>query len=227
MFYIDPGYIIFLMPALMFAMWAQSRVRSVFDEYSRWTSSTGYTGGEVAKALLRRAGLGRVSVEPVGQTLSDHYDPRSKKVNLSREVYYSRSVAAIGVAAHEVGHAIQHGTGYAPLALRNGLLPVAQLGSQAALPLFFMGFLFQMPSLMDLGILFFTGAVAFQVITLPVEYNASSRALAQLREGGYILPREEEAVSKVLSAAALTYVAATAVSVAWLLRLLVLRGRRD
>ncbi len=226
MYVFDSGYILLVLPALIFALWAQSRVNGTFERYSRRWAQSRKTGAEVASELLHQAGLGDISVERIPHTLGDHYDPRHRTLRLSPQVYDRVSVAALGVAAHEVGHAIQHDVGYMPLGLRNSLLPVAQLGSQAAVPLFLIGFLFNFDALMTLGIFFFAGAVLFQLVTLPVEYNASARALALLESGGYISREEVGPVREVLSAAALTYVAATAVAVAQLLRLLMLRGRR-
>lgn len=227
MFWFDSGFIIFVIPTLIFAFWAQSQVSNAFQRYSRYPSRSGITGSELARELLARSGLGNVRVGYAEGVLGDHYNPRTRELRLSRQTYSSSSVAALGVAAHEVGHAIQHNIGYAPLAFRNSFLPVAQFGSNAAFPLFFLGLVFNWPSLMDIGILFFFAAVVFQLVTLPVEYNASGRALALLEGGGYVSGEEVAAVRKVLDAAALTYVAATAVAVANLLRLMMIRGRRD
>ncbi|MGE5485048.1 MAG: zinc metallopeptidase [Ignavibacteriales bacterium] len=224
--FLDAGYILLVMPALIFALYAQSRVRGAFERYSRYRASSGKTGGEVARDLLAAARLDDVKIERTPSSLGDHYDPRVRVLRLSPQVYDSPSVAALGVAAHEVGHAIQHDTGYSPLAVRNAVLPVAQLGSNAAWPLFLLGFLFRMPMLMDLGILFFFAAVLFQVVTLPVEYNASSRAMEMLVGGGYVSTADAGPTKAVLDAAALTYVAATAMAVAQLARLLILRGSR-
>lgn len=227
MYFWDPGYVIFVLPALLFALWAQAKVSSAYQTYSRMHSSSGMRAVEVAASLLRNAGLGDVRIEMIGGNLTDHYDPRTRTLRLSQSTYHSTSVAAIGIAAHEVGHAVQHATGYAPLALRNGLVPVAQFTSTAAWPLFFIGFLTRSGFLMDVGLLFFLGAVIFQILTLPVEYNASRRALDMLEVSGYLTPQELVPVGNVLNAAALTYVAATAMAVGQFLRLLMLRGRRD
>ncbi|HHY76566.1 MAG TPA: zinc metallopeptidase [Firmicutes bacterium] len=223
----DQGYWLFVIPAMFFALWAQAKVQSAFNTYSRLQSRTGRTGVEVAAALLRSAGLGDVRIERQRGHLTDHYDPRTRTLRLSDSTYNSSSVAAIAIAAHEVGHAVQHSVGYAPLAVRNGLVPVAQFTSQAAFPLFFIGLFTNSGFLMDLGILFFLGAVLFQAITLPVEFNASSRAMDMLQVSGLVAPAEEGPMRNMLSAAALTYVAGLAVAVAQLLRLLVLRGSRD
>jgi len=225
MFY-DPTWLL-LIPALLFALYAQYKVRSTYEYYSQMASARGMTGGEVARQLLNHNRLYDVEVEETSGWLSDHYDPRTRRLRLSSGIYRSRSIAALGVAAHEVGHAIQHGMGYLPLKIRHGLFPVANLGSTLALPLFFIGFLFSSPKLMDIGIILFSGAVLFQVVTLPVEFNASRRALYQLRAGGYLAEDEIPSARKVLNAAALTYVAATAVAVLHLIRLLLLRGSRD
>ena len=182
---------------------------------------------EDARELLDSHGLYDVRVEMTPGHLTDHYDPRSRVLRLSRDVYHSTSLAALGVAAHETGHALQHAQNYVPLGIRNNLFPVAHFGSQMAFPLFFLGFLFGGPLLMDIGIMLFAAALLFQVVTLPVEYNASSRAMQLLEVGGYLAPDEAPKAKSVLSAAALTYLAATAMAVLQLIRLLVLRGHRD
>lgn len=222
----DPTMLL-LIPAILLAVWAQHRVRSTFNEYSKVPAAVDMTGGAVAERLLRDSGLNDIEVEEVEGKLTDHYDPRTKTLRLSTSIARSRSVAALGVAAHEVGHAIQHRTAFTAFQLRQGIFPVVNLGSTLAFPLFFMGFLFTSPKLMDIGIILFSGAVLFQVITLPVEFNASSRALALLRSRGYLAEKEVGQAKKVLQAAALTYVAATAVAALHLLRMLVLRGSRD
>ena len=226
MFY-DPTFIIIL-PALFFAMYAQFKVKSTFSRYLQERSYAGLTGSQVARQILNDNGLNNVNVERVGGQLTDHYDPRTKTVRLSSDVYGGTSVAALGVAAHEVGHAVQHARNYLPLGLRSSLFPVANIGSQMAFPLFMMGFLFRFDTLMLVGIWFFIAALAFQLITLPVEFNASRRAMAALRSGGYLNQAEVPKAKAVLNAAALTYVAAVAVAATQLLRLLILRGsRRD
>jgi Zn-dependent membrane protease YugP len=222
-YYYDPTMIV-LLPAIALAMWAQWRVKSTFNHYSRVASSRGFSGAQVARALLNEAGLRDVPVEPIRQHLGDHYDPRQRRMRLSPEVYSGTSVASIGVAAHETGHALQHRLGYGPLLLRNAIYPVAAFGSNAAFPLVLLGLLMGLPGLLDLGIWLFVGALAFQIVTLPVEFNASRRALRLLTTGGYVTEREESGVRSVLGAAALTYVAAVAVSLSQLVRLLLLRG---
>ncbi|NMB00989.1 MAG: zinc metallopeptidase [Firmicutes bacterium] len=226
MFY-DPTFILVL-PALLFAMWAQLKVKSTFSRYLQERSYAGLTGAQVARQILNDNGLHKVNVERIGGQLTDHYDPRTETVRLSPDVYNGTSVAALGVAAHEVGHAVQHSRNYAPLGLRTSLFPVASIGSQMAFPLFMLGFLFSFDTLMLVGIWFFIAALGFQLVTLPVEFNASRRALAALRTGGYLNQAEVPKAKAVLSAAALTYVAAVAVSATQLIRLLILRGaRRD
>ena len=225
--------IILLIPCFVLAMYAQSRVRSAYSKYSQVGSDAGLTGAETARRLLRAQGIVDVAVEETGGTLSDHYDPRSKVVRLSSGIYHGRHLAGLAVAAHEVGHAIQHATGYFALNLRHSFLPVANIGSRisasrpsrswAAFPLFFIGFFFQSPGMVDIGIWLYAGVVAFQVITLPVEFNASSRAMAQLVDGRYLRADEARDARRVLNAAALTYVAATATALMHLVRLLILR----
>lgn|SRR5690625_5048789 len=224
--YFDPTYFL-LIPGLILALYAQSKVRSAFAKYSRVPARTYKTGADVARELLDQAGLHDVPVERIGGQLSDHYDPRQRVMRLSPEVYSGNSIAALAVAAHETGHAIQHAANYVPLNIRNGLFPVASLGSQMAFPLFFIGFLFASESMMTIGIWFFIAALAFQVVTLPVEFDASRRAMRLLDAGGYLTREEAPGAKAVLSAAALTYVAAVAVSLLHLLRLLVLRNARD
>jgi Zn-dependent membrane protease YugP len=224
------NYTIFLLiPPLLLAIYAQYKVKSTFQNFSKKKVHSRISGSEVAKEILNRSGIGDVSIEKVEGRLSDHYDPRSKTLRLSETVYSSDSIASLGVAAHETGHAIQHHNGYVPLSLRNLIYPVANIGSSLAFPLFFIGFLFSSkgPSLlMDIGIFLFAGAVVFSILTLPVEFDASRRALALLHEGTYLDQEEIKGARKVLSAAALTYVASTAMAVMQLVRLLILRGRR-
>ncbi|HQE05277.1 MAG: zinc metallopeptidase [Tepidanaerobacteraceae bacterium] len=223
MFFWDYTMII-LLPAILLALYAQTKVSSTFERYLRVPAKIGLTGAEVAREILRQSGIYDVSVEVQGGKLSDHYDPRHKVLRLSSEVYHGRSLAALGVAAHECGHAIQHDVGYAPLALRNAIVPAAGIGSQMAFPLFFIGLLFRADTLMMLGIMLFSLAVIFQMITLPVEFNASSRAVAVLENYGFIDRSERRPVRAVLNAAALTYVAATLMAVMQLIRLLVIAG---
>lgn len=222
----DPTFILVL-PAIILAAYAQSKVTSTFNRYLRVRNSYGYTGYEVARRILDLNGLHDVPIELSRGRLSDHYDPRKRVLRLSNDVYNSNSLASVGVAAHECGHAIQHSEGYAPLVVRNLLAPVASFGSQAAWIFILAGFIFSWLELIDIGILLFTAAVAFQIITLPVEFNASRRAIALLEGNGLVPSNEIGPAREVLRAAALTYVAATFAAVMQLLRLLVIRGRRD
>ncbi len=216
---------ILLIPAIILAIYAQSKVSSTYQKYRRIKASSGRTGAEVARGILDRNGLHNVDIKVIPGRLSDHYNPRTRNLSLSEDIYYGRSVSAVGIAAHEVGHAIQHAKNYSPLAFRNGFFPVASFGSKLAFPLFIIGLFMRIPSLMDIGILFFSAAVIFQLITLPVEFNASSRALKQLNDGGYLIGSEVRYAREVLNAAALTYLAATLMAVLQLVRLLALRER--
>jgi Zn-dependent membrane protease YugP len=226
-FFFDSTMIL-LLPAIALAMYAQHKVRSTYERFSQVRAASGRTGADMARYLLSSNGLSDVDVEPVPGVLSDHYDPRSKKVRLSDSNFRGSSIAAISVAAHECGHALQHARGYAPLAMRTAFVPVASFGSMAAMPLFLIGMFANIPMLLTLGIIFFAGAVAFQVITLPVEFNASSRALRELETRGLLSGGQEIAMAKrVLDAAALTYVAAAAMALLQLVRLLILRNSRN
>ena len=214
---------------VIISLWAQGRVTSTFNRYSRVRSMTGMTGAEAAKRLLNSQGIYDVTVRPVAGNLTDHYDPRTKTVNLSQAVFNSSSVAAIGVAAHECGHAIQDNESYVPLRLRTAIVPAANLGSQLSWPLILIGILiggFGSP-LVEIGILLFSLAVLFQLVTLPVEYNASARAVKLLDSQGILGGQEVDGTRKVLNAAALTYVAAAATSILQLLRLVILFGGRN
>ncbi len=224
--FFDPTFIL-LIPAILLSLYAQYKVKSTYSKYSEVPNAAGISGAEVARQLLRDNNIHDVEVEEVPGTLSDHYDPRSKMVRLSPHNFRGRSIAALSVAAHEVGHAIQDQVEYVPLKLRHAILPVANFGSTLAWPLLIAGFIFQATGLIDIGILFFVGAVLFQVVTLPVEFNASSRALRQLEGYRFLAPEEMPYARKVLNAAALTYVAAAAVSVLELVRLLILRNAMD
>jgi len=218
-----------LIPTFILAIYAQQKVRSTYSRFSQKLASSRISGAEVAHQILSSSGASEVKIERTAGRLTDHYDPRKKALRLSEGVYESNSLAALGIAAHEAGHALQHHSGYFPLHIRNAIYPVANLGSTLAFPIFFIGFIFsrQGPSiLMDIGILLFAGAVFFTVLTLPVEFNASRRALALLEEGRYLKSEELLGARRVLSAAALTYVAATAMAIMQLLRLFLLRGSR-
>lgn len=229
MFFWDYTFLL-LIPALIFALYAQQKVRSTYSAYSRKFASSKITGAEMAHQILATSGATDVKIEKAPGQLTDHYDPRKKVLRLSEGVFENRSIAALGIAAHETGHALQHQMGYSPLMLRNAIYPVASIGSSLAFPIFFLGFIFsrQGPSyLMDIGIFLFAGAVAFSVITLPVEFNASKRALALLQERGFLSQDELGGARRVLSAAALTYVASTAMAAIQLLRMFLLRQSRD
>ena len=225
---LDPTIFLVLIGVLL-SLWAQNRVNSTFARYSRVRSFSGMTGAEAARRLLNAQGIYDVTVQPVSGKLTDHYDPRTKVVKLSDSVYNATSVAAIGVAAHECGHAMQHNEGYGPLRFRSALVPVANFGSQLSWPMILLGILFGGlgSPLVQVGILMFSLAVLFQLVTLPVEFNASRRAIASL-EGTHLLEDDElRGARKVLGAAAMTYVAALLVSLAQLLRfLLAFAGRR-
>ena len=222
-FFFDPTMML-LIPALILAMWAQFRVKSVFARYSQVASRRGTTAASAARALLDRFGLNQVPVERVAGNLTDHYDPRDKSLSLSESVYGSTSIAAIGVAAHEVGHAIQDSLNYSPLKIRNAIVPVVGIGSTLAFPLFFIGILMRGEFLMNLGIVLFLGVIVFHLVTLPVEFDASSRALRVLADTGILSTEEIGGARSVLKAAAWTYVAATVMAFAQLIRLLFLRG---
>ena len=222
---IDPTMILVLIGAAL-SMWASSRVNSTFSRYSRVRSMTGMTGAEAARQILHSQGIYDVTVQAVRGSLTDHYDPRTKTVNLSDSVYSQTSVAAIGVAANECGHAIQDNVGYAPLRLRAAFVPVANLGSRLSWPLILLGLVIGLTPFVQLGIWMFVLAVLFQLITLPVEFNASSRAVVLLDQIGILRGQEVEETKKVLGAAALTYVAAAAASILQLLRLVILFGGR-
>ena len=228
-YYFDPTWILVIIGAVL-SMAASAKVNSTFNKYSKVRSMTGMTGEDAAKRLLNSQGIYDVTVRPVKGQLTDHYDPRTKTVNLSESVFHSTSVAAIGVAAHECGHAMQDNVGYVPLKLRGAIVPVANIGSQAAFPLIIIGVLIggMGAPLVNIGLILFSLAVIFQLITLPVELNASRRAITLLDQVGILGGQEVNQTRKVLGAAALTYVAALAASVLQLLRLVILfGGRRD
>jgi len=221
--FFDPTFVI-LIPALLLAVWAQIKVQGTFNQFSRVYSRKGVRAYEAARVLLDRFGLSNVPIERISGSLTDHYDPRTKALRLSESVYASPSIAAIGIAAHEVGHAIQDAHAYKPLKMRNAIVPVANLGTGLAFPLFFIGLLFRTPVLMDVGILFFVAVIIFHLVTLPVEFDASARALRNLTNAGLLAQDEIGGAKAVLNAAALTYVAATVMAVAQLFRLLIFRN---
>ena len=222
---LDPMYILVIIMGIL-CMVASARVSSVYKKYARVRSASGLTGAQAAVEILRRNGITDVSVQHVSGNLTDHYDPRSKTVNLSDSTYGSNSVAAVAVAAHECGHVLQHHVGYLPLQIRTAIVPAANIGSKAGIPLLLLGMLLSFRPLITIGILVFSLAVAFQIVTLPVEFNASSRALGMLTEYGILSQEEVPHSRKVLSAAAMTYVASAASAVVQLLRLVLLNNRR-
>lgn len=230
MFYFDPLYFLMIAPALALSLFAQAKVKSTFARYGEVANRRGITGAEAARRILTAAGLGGVRIEAAQGFLSDHYDPRSKVLRLSPDVYQKATLAAVGVAAHEAGHALQDARGYLALQLRSALVPVAQIGTNLAWPLLFIGFMLQTMALVKFGVLLFAAAVLFQLVTLPVEFNASHRALLALDGAGVLAPDEIDGARKVLSAAALTYVAAAITAVVQLLYFLMrsgLLGGRD
>ena len=236
MLFFDPTFLL-LLPAILLATYASAKVKAAFAKYSRRRSSSGYTGAQVARAILQRNGLGDIPVEPVEGNLSDHYDPGKGVLKLSEPVYGSPSLAALGVAAHEAGHAVQHASGYLPMKIRQGIFPVAALGNNLGFILFFVGFLLLLLTPLPFGILIakagivlFAAGTVFTFVTLPVEFNASRRALVALEAGGFVTSAERQDAKKVLDAAALTYVAAAFVAMMMLLRFVLLlamaQGRR-
>ena len=224
---IDPTYILIIIAAII-SLAAQYMVQSSFSKYSRYQSSRGITGAQAAQIILRANGINDVTIKRVQGSLTDHYDPRNKTLNLSDTVYNKTSVAAVGVAAHECGHALQHEFGYVPLSFRSALVPIANIGSRLSWVFLILGIILSFNhTLITIGILMFSLAVLFQLVTLPVEFNASSRALRQMDDLGIITEEENKGASKVLRAAAMTYVAALATAIANLLRILAMRGSRN
>ena len=226
--YFDPTYFLVLIGVVL-SLLASGRVKSTFAKYSQVRNSRGLTGAQAAEQVLHTAGIYDVRIEHVGGNLTDHYDPRTKVLRLSDSVYGQTSVAAVGVAAHECGHAIQHAKGYAPLKLRSTLVPIANFGSKLAWPLIIFGLFISGESstiLINAGIIAFLGAVIFQLVTLPVEFNASNRAIRMIADSGMMYGEEIMGAKKVLSAAALTYVASAATAILQLLRILILTGGR-
>lgn len=221
----DPTYLLIIIGMLL-SLAASAKLKSTFAVYRGRRSASGLTGAEAARRILNAAGITDVQIVPVSGSLTDHYDPRSKTVRLSEDIYGQTSLAAVGVAAHECGHAIQHHIDYAPLSIRSALVPLANFGSTLSWPLFFAGLIFSIQPLLTLGIVLFSFAVLFQLVTLPVEFNASSRALHMLKSTGILSRDENSGARKVLRAAALTYVAALASSILQLLRLIILAGGR-
>lgn len=224
--YFDPT-VILLLPAVIISFWAQTKINSTYNKYSRVTNTNGYTGMQIARMILDGAGLFDVRIEMVNTRLGDHYDPSSRVLRLSPEVYNNSTIAAAGIAAHEVGHAIQHKESYKPLVIRNSIVPVVNISSNISWVLFFIGLLLGFRGLTTLGILLFSAVVIFQLITLPVEFNASNRALRILESRGILYGNEINGARKVLGAAAMTYVAATLMAVSQLIRLIALSNRDD
>jgi Zn-dependent membrane protease YugP len=220
MLYFDPLFLVVMLPGLALSLWASFRVKTTFKRYSEVRSQSGMTGAEAANAVLRRKGVKGVSIEPTQGILSDHYDPGERVLRLSEEVYHGTSLAALGVAAHEAGHAIQHAAGYQPMKFRSAVVKPAAIGSNLGMILAGIGVMVHASGMIWLGIVLFSAFVLFTLATLPVEFNASTRAIAALREAGIIAPQEVEGTSAVLRAAALTYVAAAISAITQLLYLL-------
>ena len=232
MFYGFDPTIIILLPAIIFAVSAQAKVSSAYNKYSKVRNRRGLTGAQAARMILDRNGLTGVDIEITKGKLSDHYDPRKRILRLSPDVYSNPSVAAVSIAAHEAGHAMQHAISYKPLGIRNAIAPVVNIGSMLSWPLLLIGILlitggsyYHGNLVFNIGIIFFIGVLLFHTVTLPVEFNASSRAIRELEEYGIVYDEEKRGAKKVLSAAAMTYVAALAVAVANLVRILLIRGR--
>lgn len=220
------GSMIYLLPAIILSLIAQAMVSSAFNKYSKVRNVRGLTGADAAREILDRNGLFNVRIERVSGKLTDHYDPRANVIRLSDSVYGSDSVAAVGVAAHEAGHAVQYAVGYGPIKVRNAIIPVTQFGSNISIPLVFLGLFFSWDFLITTGIVLFCAVVFFQAVTLPVEFNASGRAIRTLRDENILADNELKGAKKVLTAAALTYVAAMITAIMNLLRLIALSNRR-
>ncbi len=217
MFFWDPMYFVFALPALLLGLWAQAKVKSAFNKYSKVRSMVGLSGAEIARRMLDTSGLYNVKVEPTNGFLSDHYDPTSHTLRLSQDVYRSNSIAAAGVAAHEAGHALQQQDAYLPMQIRSAIVPTVQIGSWLGPIIFIVGFLLQSMQIAWIGVILFAAVAVFAIVTLPVEFNASHRAKAWLADSGMIYQNEMRGVNSVLDAAALTYVAAAAQAVSTLL----------
>ena len=229
--YFDWTYLFLVLPAMIFAMIASAGVNSTFEKYSKQYSSRGVTGAQAARLVLDKNGLQNIPIEQISGKLTDHYDPRANVIRLSSEVYNGTSTASIGVACHEVGHAIQHAVGYTPIKVRSAIVPITNIGSKLAVPLIIIGILLSTLGeifvwLAYIGIIAFSLTVIFQLVTLPTEFNASSRALKTIQENGILTAEELKGSKKVLNAAAMTYVAALAVALGQLLRLIIIVNRR-
>ncbi len=230
MFYfygIDWTYLVLVLPAMIFALIAQGMVQSTFNKYAKISTASGMSGYQAARMVLEQNGIFDVRIEQISGNLTDHYDPKAKVIRLSDATYSSVSAAAVGVAAHEAGHAAQHAKEYTPIKIRSAIIPITNIGSKLTLPLILIGALFAFQPLVTLGIAFFALSTVFQLVTLPVEFNASKRAMEALRASGMMHNEELTASRKVLTAAAMTYVAALAVSLMQLLRLILIFGRRN
>jgi len=224
--FFDPTMII-LVPAIIISFWAQTKVNSTYNKYSQVRTIRGYTGQQVARIMLDDAGLSDVRIEVINSKLGDHYDPSSRILRLSPDVYAGGTISSAGIAAHEVGHALQHKERYKPLTIRNSIVPIVNISSSASWILFFIGLLLGIKGLTTLGIVLFSAVIVFQVITLPVEFDASTRALNILKSRGILYGDETKNAQKVLDAAAMTYVAATLMAVSQLIRLIALSNRDD
>jgi Zn-dependent membrane protease YugP len=224
--FFDPTMII-LIPAIIISFWAQTKVDSTYNKYSKVTTINGYTGNQIARMMLDEAGLFDVRIEVINSKLGDHYDPSSRILRLSPDVYAGGTISSAGIAAHEVGHAIQHKERYKPLTIRNTIVPIVNISSSASWILFFIGLMLGIKGLTMLGIALFSAVILFQLITLPVEFDASTRALNILKSRGILYGDETKNAQKVLDAAAMTYVAATLMAVSQLIRLIALSNRDD
>lgn len=221
----DSLYLYLVVPAIIIAIWSQIKVKTTFSKYSAYR--TDISGADAARKVLEASGVTGVKIERVSGNLTDHYDPRTNVIRLSDSVYSSYNVSAVGVAAHEAGHAVQYAKGYMPIKIRSVILPVCNLGSQLSLPLLIIGLIFNLYFLVKLGVIFFCGALIFQLATLPVEFNASKRAISTVRDNGILIGENDvKYVKRVLSAAAMTYVAAILVSLTQLIRLIAITNRR-
>ena len=225
-YYFDPTFLI-LIPAILVGMWAQSKVNRTYDKYSKVHTRNGYTGEEIARMMLNEAGLFDVPIEIVNKRLGDHYDPRQRILRLSQDIYSGKTIAAAGIAAHEVGHAIQHKESYSPLTFRNSIFPVVNISSSLSWVILFAGLIFSIQPLVYFGIGLFSIVVLFQLVTLPVEFNASTRALRVLNGRNILYEDEAKGAAKVLDAAAMTYVAATLMAISQLVRLIAISKRND
>ena len=221
------SYLIFILPALLLSLYAQAKVKGTYAKYGKMYNKKGLTGAMAARMILDQNGLQHVKIEHIAGNLTDHFDPRTNVVRLSDSVYGRGSVAAVGVAAHECGHAVQYAQSYTPMKIRGAIIPITNIGSTLSIPLFFLGLLFSIPSLVLVGIGLFALVAVFQLVTLPVEFNASSRALKTLEASNYLSLEELGGAKRVLSAAAMTYVAALIMSIAQLLRLIFIARRND